>query len=494
MLKQIFAVFLAVAAIVIMSCDEAGTGPTEKLDTPVITVTPDTSKIVVTWEAVDGATSYTLYRDTTAGVTDQSTADPNITGTSFTHLSLKNGVTYYYRVAAKGAGGLSSDLSEEKSGMPISAVIEPPEKFTATGWDSQIILSWDKSDGASSYTIYWDTTAGVTDSSTVIDDIIPQAYEHIGLTNGKTYYYKIAAKDLAGTSSDLSSEVKATPESGVEVPQNLTATPGDGFVLLNIDKYTGGKASFRIYWDTTAGVTTSSDTIVDQSGKGITFPYTQTDVTNGITYYYTAMAIVNGVESDLSNEASATPSDTIPLDIPKVSAKKGNAQVTLEWSAVIGAATYNIYWATDSMVTTSSDSITGISKTPYIHTGLTNFTTYYYRVNAVDAGGTASGLSDEVSATPDTVVSDFVPKNVKAVAGAGQVTLSWDEVSGADGYVIMWDIVPLAQSTKPNYFKEVTNPQIHDKLTAGTTYYYKVGSYVGTEAFYADEVSAIPTK
>ena len=52
-----------------MSCDEdGGTGPTKTLDAPVITVTPDTGKILITWDAVDGATEYKVYRDTAAGV------------------------------------------------------------------------------------------------------------------------------------------------------------------------------------------------------------------------------------------------------------------------------------------------------------------------------------------------------------------------------------------------------------------------------------------
>ncbi len=496
MLKQIFAVFLMVAAIVIMSCDDAGTGPTETLDAPVITVTPDTSKIVVTWDAVDGATSYTLYHSTTAGVTDQSTSVQIPTGTSFTHISLTNGVTYYYRVAAKGSGGITSELSEEKSGMPISAVIDPPENVTATGWDSKITLSWDLSNGASYYTIYWDTTAGVTEQSNIIDSITPLGYEHEKLTNGKTYYYRIAANDVAGTSSDLSSEVYATPKNPVTAPENLTAKPGNTFITLDIDPYSGGKeALFRIYRATAANVTTSSDTVVDQTGKGIRFPHTITGLTNDTSYYFKVSAIVSGNESDLSNEASATPSDTIPLDIPKVTAKKGNAQVTLEWSAITGAASYTIFWDTATGVNDQSDTIiVAAAKPGYLHTGLTNYTTYYYRVNAVDAGGTASALSDEVSATPDTVVSDLVPKNVVATAGAGQVTISWDEVTGADAVFINW-------ATSPNFTKpegtikdNVVSPYTHSGLTAGKTYYYRVAAWDGKDVYESKEVSATPTK
>ncbi len=504
MLKQILAVFLAVTSIFIMSCDEdSGTGPTATLEAPVITVTPDTSALIVSWAAVSGAAFYNVYWGTSPGVT-ASSPNPfdNIKATKCNHMGLANDITIYYRVSANGDNVNASPLSDEESGMPISVIIDPPETFKATGWDGKVILSWLKSTGASSYTLYWDTTSGVSTSSNIIDSITSLAYDHSGLTNGIKYYYKIAAKDAGGIASALSTEINATPESGVENPQNLTATPGNGFVLLKIDEYTSGKASFRIYWDTTAGITTSSDTIVDPSGKGISFPFTQTDVTNGTTYYYRAMAIVSGTESGLSNEASATPSDSIPIGVPQgVKATKGNAQVTLSWNTVVGAAAYNIFWATDSVVSIQSDSISGISKGPYIHTGLTNFTTYYYKINAEDANGNTSDLSIEVNATPDTSGSDLAPKNVVATPGTGQVVITWDPVNGGLGYAVYGDTKPGITEKSPlvgDKLPEGSSSYTHTPVPAGTTYYYKVGVWIKVGSDYdlhlSKEVSATPTK
>lgn len=497
--KQIFAVLIAIATIAIMSCDDNPSGSEKTLAAPVITVTPDTSALTVSWTAVPDADYYNVYHDTTPGVTTSSNAFQNVTVAFLKHTGLSNGVTYYYRVEADGENVKVSPLSEEKSGTPISVAIDPPENFEATGWDGKITMSWTKSIGASTYSIYWDTTSGVTATSNAVDGITPLGYEHAGLTNGKKYYYRIAAKDAAGASSDLSDEINATPESSVENPKNLTATPGNTFVILDIDKYTGKEVVFRVYWATTAGVTTASDTIVHPGGKeGISFPYTQTGVTNGTTYFYRAMAIVSETESGLSNEASAIPSDTISIGVPqKVTATKGDAQVAIIWDAVTGAATYTIFWDTATGVTEASDTLIPLAGKPgYLHDSLTNYVTYYYRMNAVDANGNKSALSDEVSATPDTLAVEGTPKNVVATAGVGQVTLTWDMETGGY-YTFYWDTKSIDPKNATHVFdkeKSLTSPYVHTGLDAGTTYYYKVANWISGEALLSLEVSAIPTK
>ncbi|MBI5750179.1 MAG: fibronectin type III domain-containing protein, partial [Nitrospinae bacterium] len=80
----------------------------------------------------------------------------------------------------------------------------------------------------------------------------------------------------------------------------------------------------------------------------------------------------------------------------------GNGQVSVSWTSVSGATSYNIYWSTTSGVTkTTGTKITG-GTSPYTHSGLTNGTTYYYVVTAVNGYG-ESGESSQVSGTPMTI-------------------------------------------------------------------------------------------
>jgi cellulose 1,4-beta-cellobiosidase len=94
-----------------------------------------------------------------------------------------------------------------------------------------------------------------------------------------------------------------------------------------------------------------------------------------------------------------------PPAVPSsLSATAGNAQVSLSWPASTGATSYNIYRATSSGGEGSTPLAAGVIGTSFTDTGLTNGTTYYYQVTAVNAAG-ESGRSTEVSATPSSAVN-----------------------------------------------------------------------------------------
>jgi fibronectin type 3 domain-containing protein len=97
----------------------------------------------------------------------------------------------------------------------------------------------------------------------------------------------------------------------------------------------------------------------------------------------------------------ASPAPSAPLNL---TATGGNAKVDLSWTVVSNAISYNLYRSTTtggpySQIATS---VTGIT---YSDTTVTNGTTYYYVVTAVNSGG-ESGYSNEASATPTAPTSN----------------------------------------------------------------------------------------
>jgi fibronectin type 3 domain-containing protein len=284
-----------------------------------------------------------------------------------------------------------------------------------------VALAWTASSGATSYNVYRGTASGGESATAIATGITSPSYSDTGLTNGTTYYYKVAAVNAGGTSV-LSGEASATPEPAAPAaPTGLTATAGNASVALAWTA-SSGATSYNVYRGTTSGG--ESTTAI---ATGITATaYADTTVTNGTKYYYKVAAVNGGGTSGLSNEASATPALAAPAAPTGLTATAGNASVALVWTASSGATSYNVYRGTTSGGESATAIATGITATAYTDSTVTNGTKYYYKVAAVNGGGT-SGLSNEASATPalaKPTITSFTASPASISSGSSS-TLSW---------------------------------------------------------------------
>ncbi|HIN13308.1 MAG TPA: hypothetical protein EYM72_03370 [Gammaproteobacteria bacterium] len=85
--------------------------------------------IILTWNSVSGATSYTLYWDNVSGIDSSDTAITSITNDNYTHNNMDNGSTYYYKVASVNSSGTGT-LSSVSSAV-LSASIQGSETYNA---------------------------------------------------------------------------------------------------------------------------------------------------------------------------------------------------------------------------------------------------------------------------------------------------------------------------------------------------------------------------
>jgi hypothetical protein len=90
-----------------------------------------------------------------------------------------------------------------------------------------------------------------------------------------------------------------------------------------------------------------------------------------------------------------------------VSARAGDGQVTVSWSASGGATSYNLFRSTTSGGEGTTPIASGLAATSYTNTGLVNGTAYFYKVAAVNSFG-SSAQSAEVSATPSVAASGAI--------------------------------------------------------------------------------------
>jgi hypothetical protein len=441
-------------------------------------------QVTIGWDDVSGATSYNIYWSTTEDVTKDTGTKIADATSPYTHTGLTNGTTYYYVVTAENSYGESAE-STEVPATPSATCIPPsaPAGIDAIAGDGQVSLSWNTVEGAISYNIYWSTTSGVTKTTgTQIADAT-SPYTHTGLTNDTTYYYVVTA--VGCDESVESIEDSATPSTtGTPPPPPtvISASPGDQQVTISWDAV-GGATSYNIYWSTTSGVTKITGTQIADA----TSPYTHTGLTNGTTYYYVVTALNLYGEGDESTEVSATPEGLPPEPPTNISVIAEEGQITIGWDDVSGATSYNIYWLTTSGVTKITGTQIADATSPYMHTGLTNGTTYYYVVTAANANGESSE-SVEMAAVPMGI-----PTGVVATPGDGYVIIQWDAAPGATSYNIYWLTTSGVTKSTGTKIANATSPHTHTGLTNDTTYYYVVTAANNYgESSESVEVSATP--
>lgn len=99
--------------------------------------------------------------------------------------------------------------------------------------------------------------------------------------------------------------------------------------------------------------------------------------------------------------ANNEPSSSAPAAPSGLSATSGNGEIGLDWEAVDGAETYNVYRSTASTDSAAGSPLeSGVSAAEYTDSSAENGTTYYYRVTAVSSGDAESDGSGEVEITP----------------------------------------------------------------------------------------------
>ncbi|MFC5470741.1 glycoside hydrolase family 9 protein [Cohnella suwonensis] len=268
-------------------------------------------------------------------------------------------------------------------------------------------------------------------------------------------------------------------------PTGVTATAGNAQVALSWTA-SGGATSYTV-----KRATTSGGPYTNAATEVMATSYTNTGLTNGTTYYYVVSAVNSVGESSNSTQTSATPAAPQPPVAPTgLTATAGNAQAVLNWTASSGAVSYNVKRATvnGGPYTTVA---TGVTATSYANAGLTNGTTYYYVVSAVNAAG-ESANSAEASATPQLAIP-AAPTGLTAAAGNAQVALGWTASSGAVSYNVKRATVNGGPYTTIS--TGVTATSFADTgLTNGTTYYYVVSAAnAAGESANSTQASATPT-
>jgi fibronectin type 3 domain-containing protein len=447
-------------------------------------------------------TGYKVYRGTSSGNETLLTTLGNVT--SWTDNTASNGATYFYKVTVLNSVGESA-ASNELSATPSQPATVPgaPTLSSAAAGNGSVALAWSapSSNGGSAiigYKIYRGTSSGGETLLTTLGNVT--SWTDNTASNGATYFYKVTALNSIGESA-ASNELSATPSAPATAPSAPSlnsATPGNGSVALawSAPSSNGGSAitGYRVYRGTSSG----SETLLTTLGNVTS--WTDSGVTNGTTYFYKVTALNSVGESGASNELSATPTQpaTVPGAPSLTSATAGNGSVALGWSAPSsngGSAItgYKIYRGTSSGNETLLTTIGNV--TSWTDNGVTNGTTYFYKVTALNSVG-ESAASNEMSATP-SAVAPGAPSLNSATAGNGTVALAWSAPSSNGGSAITgYRVYRGTSSGSETLLTTLSNltSWTDTGVTNGSTYYYKVSALNSAgESVASNERSATPT-
>lgn len=204
-----------------------------------------------------------------------------------------------------------------------------------------------------------------------------------------------------------------------------------------------------------------------------------------------SVATASGTAYSTSSFSVLPPAALPPAAPTGVLATSGNSQVTITWSSVTGANSYNIYWSTTSGVTKlTGNKFTSVTS-PYVHTGLTNGIPIYYVVTAVNSAG-ESADSTQASAMPTPTIP-AAPTGVAAVPANAQNSISWNASSGATSYNVYWSTTTGVTQLSGTKITGATSPYVHTSLLNNTTYYYVVTAVNSAgESADSTQVSAMP--
>ena len=433
-----------------------------QLSAPTVTGGNDAQgRPTLKWKAVTGAAKYEVYRARSkdGDYIKYSTT----TGTSYTNTDyIENGNTYYYKVRALDANGTAGAWSSIVS-VTYKQTLPAPTVTGGNDAQGRPTLKWNAVTGAAKYEVY--RAHSLNGDYIKYSTVTGTSYTNTSyIESGSTYYYKVRALDANGTAGAWSSIVSVTYKQTLPAPTVTGGNDAQGRPTLTWKAVTGA-AKYEVY----RARSKDGDYIKYSTVTGTS--YTNTSyIENGNTYYYKVRALdANGTAGAWSSIVSVTYKQTLPA--PTVTGgKDSQGRPTLKWNAVSGAAKYEVYRARSKdgdYIKYSTVTGTSYTNTSYIENG----NTYYYKVRALDANGTAGAWSSIVSVTYTQTLS--APTVTGGNDAQGRPTLKWNAVSGAAKYEVY-----RSYSCDGSYTKYSTTTGTaytnSSYLTSGATYYYKV--------------------
>jgi len=440
--------------------------------------------VTFVWNATNGATSYTLQVSESSAFASYVYNQTGLTSTSRQVTGLSDTTTYYWRVSSDNSSGPSNTWSF-KTASTGGTVPDPPLLLAPVNNSNNqpvsLTLSWNASSGAASYNLQVSTSNSFTTIFYNQSGIAGTSRQISGLSNNTKYYWRVSGTNNNGSSNW--SSVWSFTTAGLPPAVPTLISPGDGGTDVPFPVTFSWNASTGAQ-DYTLQVSTSvTFTNIFYNQSGITGTNRQVSGLSATTTYYWRVIATNTFgSSNPSPTWSFTTNDGKPgvptLLSPSDGAASNYTSPTLTWNASVGATSYTLQVSESNLFTSYVYNQGGLTGTSKKVNGLSDLTTYYWRVSASNTMGTSNPSNSWSFTTNDGRPS--VPTLLSPSDGAAKQSLSptlkWNVSSGATSYTLQVSESNTFTSYVYNQSGLTSTSQQVSGLSNSTTYYWRVSA------------------
>jgi len=440
-----------------------------------------------TWDAVTGATFYSVQLATDANFTTPLVNQTNITATTLAYSGLNHYTTYFVRVKAHNADGEGDwTVNTFRTILGTPNNVSPADNAFSRPLAGNV--EWSAVTGAVTYNLQIATDAAFTNK--ILDQalIATTTFAYSNLANATKYYWKVSATNAEGTGS-FSTSTSFTTLIG---KATLTAPANNA---TNVNSLSGnftwnGPATATSYRIQVSKVANFATTVYDQNNlSNATFAYTNLE--SKTVYYwkvYSFSATNDGTWSDVFSFTSG-------LGKPVLTTPTNNAQglalnnVSFNWNALNGAATYRFTLSKNSNLSSPIAEVTNINGLNQVISGLEYNQTYYWAVRGQDGFGDGP-VSDIWSFGTKVDKPTLVTPANNAVDVPLGGTFQWNAATGATAYQIQVSEVSNFATTVIDVTNISGTTHNYTNLNNNTVHYWRVrGIKSGMPGEWSDEWS-----
>jgi len=376
--------------------------------------------------------------------------------------------------------GPSKIFSYTRQSIPPPPML-PPFNVKAIVTGNSVSITWDAVTGAEKYSIVLFNTQTYIPlfyESSTTSIVVPN------LAYGTEYSYSVCA--VRGDRQTCSDDLYFTTQAGaaLTVPTNVNATATEYSIFITWNPVAGA-SSYQIKYCRTGGscneyyTTTNTEILIPELLSETEYSYQVRAVRGSEQTEYSAVKYITTLNPDVAISVPAN-----------VKATATETSITVTWNPVAGATSYRVKYCYAD-IDYCFDHLTTTNLTMHIPDLPTGFN-FSYQVCAIKGASDQSAYSaiqyivTAAGTTPDPVP---VPTNVNATATDNSITVTWNAVTGANGYQIK---ICHAGNCDEKYITTATSIIIPE-LSPETEYTYQVRTIKGSEVSEYSSVKQITT-